>query len=66
MKQKISEAIYMLIAAFIASIPLKYVFRDSYKNTLIYTIITFAIMYLVGIIIIPLLVDFIGKYIKNK
>ena len=66
MRQKINVAIDMLIAAFIASIPLKYVFRDSYKNTLIYTIITFAIMYLVGIIIIPLLVDFIGKYIKNK
>jgi hypothetical protein len=62
MKQKIIEAVLMLVAALIASIPLKFIFKDSYGNVLVYTLVIFIIMYLVGIIIIPFLVSIIFKH----
>lgn len=65
MKQKIIEAVLMLIAALIASIPLKFIFKDSYGSVLIYTLVISIIMYLVGMIIIPFLVHLIFKR-KNK
>jgi hypothetical protein len=65
MKQKIIEAVLMLIAALIASIPLKFIFKDSYGNVLIYTLVIFMIMYLVGMIVIPFLARTIFKH-KNK
>lgn len=62
MKEKIIEAVLMLIAALVASVPLKFIFNDNYVNTLIYTLIIFAIMYVLGIIIIPFIAELCLKH----